>query len=101
KIAIVFFLAACILSTSAFVHSREYENKRAPQPDTVNKEIIYDAIIHYKNGLMQNPGDATLLMKYADAYEALGDANKAAEIRRRILPQNAKNGAAEQSPEER
>jgi len=84
KIAIVFFLAACLLSTSAFIHVREQKKKSDLAAESINKEIIYDAFSLYKKELAQNPDDIQLLTKCADSYEILGDKNKAASIRKQI-----------------
>ena len=101
KIAVVFFLAACLLSTSAFIHVREQKKKLNLAAASINKEIIYDALYAYRKELAKNPDDILILTKCADSYELLGEKNKAAAIRRQIMSLGNKNVTAQQEPAER
>jgi tetratricopeptide (TPR) repeat protein len=94
KIAIVFFIAACLLLTSGFIRALEEQNKKVLPVATVNHEIIFDLISIYIKHLSENPKDIAVLTKLAYAYEALGEKNRELLIWKRVLDLAPENEAA-------
>lgn len=85
KIAVLFFVIACLLASIAFIRSIE-ENKKTVLPmDEINKTIYYDALYLYKKTLEKDPENVLFLTKSACIYEALNDKKKADSIWKKIL----------------
>ncbi|MCL1971614.1 MAG: hypothetical protein FWG57_01320 [Endomicrobia bacterium] len=91
KIAVVFFMAACLLFTSGFIKSQDEKKKISIQIESEDKEVLFDAIASYNKRLAEQPEDVIILTKLAVAYKTLGENNRASLTRKRILALNQKN----------
>ena len=91
KIAVVFFMAACMLFTSGFIKSQDEKKENSILVEPADKEILFDAIAFYNKRLAEHPEDVIILAKLAIAYKTLGESNRAFMTRRKILTLNSKN----------
>jgi tetratricopeptide (TPR) repeat protein len=94
KIAIVFFIAACIFITSGFVRALEEQKRKQLPFKTINHELAFDLISIYTKQLSENPDNLPVLTKLAYAYEAIGEKNRALVIWKKILDMDTENETA-------
>lgn len=94
KVAVVFFIAACLLLTFGVTVSQNEKRKISIPEETIDKEIIFDIISVYTKRLAENSDDVRTLIKLAHAYESIKEKNREFIIWKRVLALEPENEEA-------